>query len=126
MDRIENVQHPGLHDGKWDELTFPQQMGNIGSEVSRMLRWREKGNHERSEKAFYRALELLDLTIATVQYNNLSDDRTGMDSVRTGKMKELCRAREELCNLFMEAETMDTDPVCTMRYYDQFAMLSTR
>ena len=54
VDRIENVQHPGLHNGGWEKIPFHQQMGNIGSEVSRMLKWKEKGNHTRSEKALLR------------------------------------------------------------------------
>ena len=126
MDRIENVQHPGLHNGGWEKIPFHQQMGNIGSEVSRMLRWKRKGNHERSEKAFYRALELLDLTISTAQKTRISNDTGSENNKGSGRLKELCRAREELCDFFLEAGTMGTDPESLMRYYDQFAMLFKR
>jgi len=44
-------------------LTLCEQMANIGSEVSRALKWMEKGNPEYSRKAAARALELLELGI---------------------------------------------------------------
>jgi len=58
-----NYQHKDLADGRWAELSFCEQMANIGSEVERALKWKEKGNLEYGEKAFFRALELFDLTI---------------------------------------------------------------
>ena len=57
------MQHRSLESGKWAELSFMEQMANIGSEVSRTSKWKEKGNAERSQSAFYRALELIDLTL---------------------------------------------------------------
>lgn len=50
--------------GRWAEMSFFEQMGNIGSEVSRACRWKEKGKPEMMRKAFEQALELLDFTIA--------------------------------------------------------------
>jgi len=40
------------------------QMANLGSEVFRTINWRKKGSEDDSQRAFFRALELLDLTIA--------------------------------------------------------------
>ena len=58
-----NYLHKDLANGKWESLTFLQQMANIGSEVERTINWRSKGNKEYSLKASERALELFDLTI---------------------------------------------------------------
>lgn len=56
-------QHQDLANGRWFELNFIEQMANVGSEVERAMAWKEKGDEEYSQKAFERALELLDLTI---------------------------------------------------------------
>ncbi len=49
------VQHRGLAGGRWQTLSFVEQMSHIGSEVERALNWREKGNPEYSRKALERA-----------------------------------------------------------------------
>ncbi len=32
------MQHATLENGRWAEMSFPQQMANIGSETSRVLK----------------------------------------------------------------------------------------
>jgi len=76
-----------LSDGRWFELTFFEQMANIGSEVERAILWRNK-NKEYSIKSIERALELLDLTIA--------DDK----NKSIFRLKELVRLREVLVDYF--------------------------
>ena len=61
---MQKYQHKDLAAGHWQELSFFEQMANVGSEVERTISWKNKGNLEYSQKAFERALELLDLTIA--------------------------------------------------------------
>ncbi|MDQ1428945.1 MAG: hypothetical protein QOK39_2421, partial [Acidimicrobiaceae bacterium] len=39
--------HTGLAAGRWHTLTIAEQMGNIGSEVSRALRANANGNQTR-------------------------------------------------------------------------------
>ena len=116
MDRLD-FQHRELAAGKWETMPFSQQMGNIGSEVSRALKWQAKGRTERSEKAFFRALELLDLTIEAAKNENARPN---------GKLRELCRAREELCDYFHGENQFLTRPEKLIRYYDQFAFLVNR
>jgi len=77
------AQHSSLADGRWTTLSLVEQMGNIGSEVARVLRWKGK-DVTRCEQAFVRALELLDLTI--------------QDSRWRARLKELTRVREFLCD----------------------------
>ncbi len=80
-----NYQHKELSSGRWQKLSFMEQMANIGSEVERAILWREK-NKDYARKALFRQLELLDLTIAD-QKNQL-------------RLKELTRLREALVDYF--------------------------
>lgn len=82
-----NYQHKNLAKGRWEKLSFFEQMANIGSEIQRTINWREK-NPEYSRLAFERALELIDLTI--------KDKRNHTK----GRLKELLRMREFLADYF--------------------------
>lgn len=57
-----------------------------------------------------RALELFDLIIEAI------------DRGEVGKMREVCRAREEFCSVVLGGEIKST-PEQIQRYYDQFAVL---
>ncbi|MEK7557634.1 MAG: hypothetical protein AAB530_00275 [Patescibacteria group bacterium] len=81
-----SIQHKQLASGRWKKLTFFEQMANIGSEVERSIKWKEKDNVEYSQKAFERALELLSLTI---------DDQKNKE-----RLKELTRVYESLVDYF--------------------------
>jgi hypothetical protein len=48
---------------EWAKLDIFNQMGNIGSEVSRALNAKEQGKHERMMAAFYRGVDLMNATI---------------------------------------------------------------
>jgi hypothetical protein len=80
------VQHPGLAAGRWQQLSFLEQMANIGSEVERALNWKAKNNVDYCQKASERALELVDLTL---------DSAPGPT-----RLKELSRVREALADYF--------------------------
>ena len=109
MDR-RDYQHKDLAAGRWAEMPFHLQMGNIGSEVSRSLKWQKKGNEKLMNAAINRGLELFDLSIAAAKRF-------------PGRLKELCRAREEFCDYFFGGNSFHTDPVKLQRYYDQFVTL---
>lgn len=81
-----NYQHQQLAAGRWKELSFFEQMANIGSEVERTIQWKKNNNEDYSQKAFERALELLDLTIA--------------DGKNKRRLRELLRVRETLADYF--------------------------
>ena len=57
-----DYQHKQLAAGKWKELSFLEQMANIGSEIERAIKWKNKNNAQYCRLAFERGLELLDLT----------------------------------------------------------------
>lgn len=79
--------HQELAAGRWFEFPFFEQMANIGSEVERATKWKNKGNVDYFQLAFDRALQLLDLTLTDVK-NSL-------------RLKELLRVREALADYFI-------------------------
>lgn len=99
-------QHAGLADGKWGQLSFVEQMANVGSEVERALSWKERNNADYSAKACERALELLDLTLDNVR--NLP------------KLKETARVREALVDYFYGANQFDSSGKSWRKYFLEF------
>ena len=93
---------------RWNRLSLVEQLGNIGSEVDRVISWRTKGNVEFSAKALDRTLELLDLTIGDPRW-------------RGGSRKELTRVREVLCDAFVGDNIYNTPSEFLSRYFYQFA-----
>ena len=96
-----------------DWLTRPitYQMGNIGSEVSRSLKWTKKGNQPRADKAIDRAFELFDFTIEANINNH-------------PRLTEILKAREEFCDYFFNHNSWHTDPAKMQKYYDGFVMMA--
>ncbi len=103
--------HKDLANGRWMTIPFPLQMGNIGSEVSRAVNSKARGNTERMTNAAYRAIELFEFTID----DNLKNP---------GRLKEICRAKEEFCDYIFGDNTFNTDPQKMVHYYDQFVSLA--
>ena len=99
-------QHKTLAAGRWQTLSLTEQMANIGSEIERALSWRAKGDKETSQAAFFRALELLDLSLA--------------DPRHQGRRKELSRVRENLVDFFAGDNTSRTTPEKLSAYFFAF------
>jgi len=57
-------QHRDGARGRWHDLSLAEQFGNIGSEVSRAIRW-STSNPETAQAALYRGLELFDWMLVT-------------------------------------------------------------
>jgi hypothetical protein len=70
-------QHKELAAGRWNMLSFAEQMANIGSEIERTIKWRGKGRPDMSGRAFERALELIDLTISILTISISPPRRAG-------------------------------------------------
>jgi hypothetical protein len=99
-----SFQHASLAAGRWFDFSLAEQLGNIGSEVSRAIRARKEP--KQFEAAVSRAMELFNLT--------LSDPRW------TGRLKEILLAHE----LFSKAvkEKIDDDTLDYLnRYFSHFA-----
>ena len=101
------IQHKILAAGKWHTLTLSEQLGNIGSEVSRALRWKNKDENLYTN-AIDRALELLDMTT--------SDPRWRM------RLKELLRARELLLDAAEGGTAYHTSLQDLESYFFSFAL----
>jgi len=104
--------HTDLAAGRWHSMSLMEQLGNAGSEVSRALRARSKGNPVRERSALHRFLELMDLTIA--------------DARLRGRRKELCRAREVVCDFFLGDNVYGSTPESLDRYFLAFAKAARR
>lgn len=102
--------HSGELRQNWKNYSIAYQMGNIGSEVSRSLKWSEKGNQKRANVAIDRALELFDLTIKA----NIKSH---------ARLTEILKAREEFCDYFFGGNTWHTDPIKMQKYYDGFVIM---
>ena len=99
--------------GEWLELSLMEQLGNIGTEVARAARAKEAGNEARASNAVVRALELFDLTIADPRW-------------RGPTLREICRAREVVCD-FLAGDNEYTSSAATMdRYFLPFAVAANR
>lgn len=101
-----NCQHKKLASGAWKELSFFEQMANIGSEVERTILWRKKKNNLYSRKCFERALELLDLTIA--------------DPGNKKRLRELTRLREALADYFFGKNQFSSSDKLWQNYFYAF------
>ena len=101
-----NHQHKELAAGRWKKISLSEQMANIGSEVSRALNWRKKGNSEYCHKAASRALELLDLSL----------DSAGSYP----RLKEFARLREAVVDYFYGSNEFSSSEALWRKYFDHF------
>lgn len=101
-------QHQSLAAGRWQQMSFLEQMANIGSEVDRALNWKAKNNVPYCQKAFERALELLDLSLESAQ---------GFP-----RLKELARTREALVDYFYGSNQYQSVESSWRKYFLSFAV----
>ncbi len=104
-----DIKHSGMTPDRWFTFTLAEQLGNVGSEVSRTLKWRSR-NPKIAEGAMVRALELIDLTF---------DDPRHRASV--ARLREICRLREVLLDFLVGSNEYGSTEIGTQRYFDVFA-----
>lgn len=93
-------------------MLFLEQMANIGSEVERALNWRTKKNTDYAQKAFERALELIDLTL---------------DNQRNyAHLKEIARMREAIVDYFFGVNQFMSSEGSWRSYFLPFTYASRR
>ena len=105
-----DLKHRDLAAGAWWRLSLVEQLGNVGSEISRAERWKTR-NADLSRAALYRALELLDLTLA--------DPRLRLSRPR---LREIARAREIVADYFAGGNEYGSTGVSLQKYFDAFAV----
>ena len=103
--------HKNLAAGRWGQLSFAEQMANIGSEVGRAC-LTQHTHRERFNGAVDRALDLFDLTLADERWR--------------GRRFELSRARELFCAASIGQDEYKTSLADLERYFMQFAFAVAR
>ena len=103
--------HTSLAAGRWQQLSLAEQLGNIGSEISRALRWQGK-DEKLFSGAVDRALELFDITLADKRWK--------------GRLREIARAREVLCDSVFGSHEYQTSLKDLQPYFDQFAFMARK
>ncbi|MBI5220703.1 MAG: hypothetical protein HY978_02625 [Candidatus Liptonbacteria bacterium] len=105
-----NFIHKDLAAGRWFGLSILEQLGNIGSEVSRAAKWQSR-NPEIFAGAVDRSLDLFDLTLADPRW------------FQTGRRYEIARAREVFCDAALNQGAEYGSQLKDLQsYFDQFAL----
>ncbi len=101
-----SFQHQSLANGKWFELSLCSQMGNIGSEIGRANKWKNK-DAKIYESAIFRAIELLDLTLSDPRWRK--------------RGKEIARAKEVVCDAWLGGKEYNSTLDSLEKYFYHFA-----
>jgi hypothetical protein len=104
------VQHRDLAAGRWWTLTLAEQLGNIGSEISRASKWSGR-NDDLARGALERALELFDLTLDDPRHRQCPP-----------RLRELARAREVVVDFFDGANEYNSTAASLQKYFDAYAL----
>jgi len=99
--------HQGLADGRWHSLSLMEQLANIGSETGRAISWHKRGNLLYRDHALHRTLELIDLTLSDLRWR--------------GRLREITRTREVLCDLFYGENVYNVSMDELEKYFYSFA-----
>lgn len=108
------MMHRDLAAGRWWTLSLAEQLGNVGSEISRAVRWQSR-NPETARLAFYRALDLIDLTLADPRW------RTSRP-----RLREIARAREVVVDFLAGRNEYGSTASSLQKYFDQYAAAARR
>lgn len=90
----------------WYEMPISMQISNIGSEVGRAIRWKNKGNDDRKVNFCNKAIEFLRLSIT--------------DPKNAHRKQELEFCIEELQDYFLGENVYNTNDEMLRKYYDAF------
>lgn len=106
MNNMEDIKHKELAAGRWGKLSLCEQLGNIGSEVSRALRWRDK-DKKKFDGAVNRTLELFEFTLEDPRWR--------------GRFREIARAREVFLDAISGGKEYRSSLEDLDRYFFNFA-----
>jgi hypothetical protein len=107
-------RHQEAARGLWWNLSLAEQFGNVGSEISRAIRWSTK-NPATAQAALDRGLDLFDLML---------DDPRHRTSV--ARLREIARAREVVVDFLAGANEYGSTGPSLQKYFDQFALAARR
>ena len=101
-----SFQHQSLAAGKWFELSLMEQLGNVASEIGRARKWQHK-DAKIYEACVFRAIELLSLTLS--------------DSRWKSRYKEICRAKECVCDAYYGGKEYGSTFESLEKYFNHYA-----
>jgi hypothetical protein len=104
---IRQVLHRELSSGRWYSLSLSEQLGNVGSEISRATR-REGKKDQLYEQAVSRAFDLMDLTLEDPRWRH--------------RLKELVRVREMMADAIFGGHLYGSRLCDLDRYFFYFAL----
>lgn len=107
-------QHQDAARGRWRSLSLAEQFGNVGSEVSRAIKWSTK-NPETARAALYRGLELFDLMLDDPQHRGSA-----------ARLREIARAREVVVDFLAGSNEYGSTGPSLQKYFDHFAIAARR
>lgn len=93
---------------KWFTLSIGEQISNIGSEVLRADRWKQRGNQERMKSFYDAAVDFLLLS--------------RLDPKNRARIGELDLCIDELADYFMGENKWNTTSETLEKYYNAFLM----
>lgn len=97
---------------EWFALSLEDQLGNTGSEVDRYANLKKANDLDNSQIAFFRAVDLLDLTKQDPKLTR-------------AQRKEICKVKEVFCDTVTNsAKIYDTDLEFFQRYFLDFGILA--
>jgi hypothetical protein len=99
---------------RWWNLSLSEQFGNVGSEISRAIRWSTR-DPATAQAALYRGLALFDLML---------DDPRHRGSV--ARLREIARAREVVVDFLAGANEYGSTGPSLQKYFDHFALAARR
>ena len=91
---------------RWFALPVSMQISNIGSEVGRAIKYKNKNENEKANRFCEKAIELLKLSIE--------------DPKNKHRTREFNFAIEELTDYFMGNNEYGTTETALKKYYDAF------
>ncbi|HLC89570.1 MAG TPA: hypothetical protein VJG65_01270 [Patescibacteria group bacterium] len=97
---------------RWQKFSLNEQMGNIGSEVSRACLFEEKQDLIQRDKALERVLEMIDAMIDQKRYPS--------------RLKEICRLRELVADLYSHGGNYQVSLNDLLSYLMPFALLARK
>lgn len=93
----------------WASMTLAEQLGNVGSEFERAVRWKQKNQPQLAMSAAARTLEQVDRTLTDTRYAG-------------HRRRELARLRDEVCHELF-SDDIDAESVRQLqRYFLAFAI----
>lgn len=107
------MYHQELADWRRQKMSLMQQLGNIGSEVSRVCSSYENNNTARFESALARMLELFSMTLGDTQ-------------LRYAQRTEIARLKEYILDYFLWDKQYWQTPSIIMKDFNYYWMLANK